>query len=483
MGIKQDIEGDRGYISSRGNQLNQAAKDRGDNDLLRYGSQVARADQAYEPLIDGYGGYSEAERADIIRDNELRAARTPEGQLKDNYLRPDEEAAIMGDPNSRYDYFDPQMMTERGRDKEKQTDAIIGTMKEGMYNGITPGLSPSAGYYDQMDEAVSGTEDWLTDQADADALRASEETLDAVRMSPEEEARMVASAGKTAGNAYRAQLQQVDRSSRAAGADSQGVAARRLRYTRQSAIDAADAATNAKVMASNARSGRAGQAEYIRQSGEGSATDLATRQGFGIGGMKMDKTQTAESTRRASERDVSNRRMDTAQTLGQAGVNAKFGHLAAQQGQLQYNAGLGTEIATGVDRDQSNRSAYISGNRQGVNQGNQATAYGQKLNETELLSGRHTQVADTRLDAGREGRGYVREQIGVATNREANERNTQSGVYNTQTRGRLGTTGQAITYDRTPGTAERIIGTAIGGARAVLPFIPGLGKGVNSDGT
>lgn len=471
--IKEQLQEGRDYIRGDVDKQSQASRDRQAADEARYAHMIGVGDTAYEPGLGGYGGYSDAERRDILREEELRAARTPEEELERGYLTPDEEAAIMGDPESRGKYFKPQEMLDRTLDKERQADAILGTMKEGMYAGITPGLSPSAGYYEQMDEAVSGTEDWLTEQADPGALRASEETLEAIRMSPEEEARMVSSAGKTAGNAYRAQLQQVDRASRAAGSGPEGVAARRLRYIRQSAVDSADAATAAKIAASEARAGRAGQAEYIRASGEGAATGLATRQGFGLGGMKMDKTQTAESTRLASERDVSSRRMGTAETVGRAGVDAKMRNLQAQQQQRQYSAALGTDLATGIERDTSARAGAIAASRQAVGQGIQATRYGQKLTESEILSGRQRGVADVRGEEGREARGYVREQQRLATGRGAGEANLQLGQYRARTGAGAANVGQAIQYDRTPGTAERIIGAGIGAAGKIIPGLMG----------
>ncbi len=454
--IKEQFQDDRTEIEREQDILNQIDKDVIGKAEDRYDHTTGLGDEINEANVAGRGGYDATEIDDIVREGELRGIKTTDQELEDNYLTPDEEAAIMGDPDSRSEYFNPEFDIQRNYDKERQTDAIKNKMSSNLYGAIDEGLSPQAGYYDQMDEAVSGTEDWLEGKADSGALRASEGTLDDIRMSPEEEAQMVAASGKTAGNAYRAQLQQVDRASRAAGSSPDGVAARRMRYTRQSAVDAADASTNAAIAASNARSGRAGQAEYIRQSGEGAATDLATRQGFGIGDMQLNKTQAAEELRLNSAQDVSNRLMDTAQLVGQTGIKDKMDHLESQKQQRQFSTTTGTGINTGIDRDNSANAGVVAGNRQSINLDNQGTKYDQGLTQNQTLSNRRKGVADVGLDADREGRAYVADQQAGATNRGQVSRAGRGRTFSTATAGRGAGTANAAVYDRTPGRGERV---------------------------
>src|SRR5512146_2768415 len=95
----------------------------------------------------------------------------------------------------------------------------------------------------------------------ADAARAE-------TMSPEEQQRIVEAAGISAGVGNQAAVGALERQARAAGTSPLGVAAYRARMNQQSAIEGADAMTQARVRAQEARAAEALAAENQRVAAE-----------------------------------------------------------------------------------------------------------------------------------------------------------------------------------------------------------------------
>jgi hypothetical protein len=254
--------------------------------------------------------------------------------------------------------------------------------------------------------------------------------------------------------------------------DPQGIAAMKERMLRTSSADAADAATRARVEAANARANRSAQAEYMRREGETDYAGLKVPAELALGRERVGAAETHEGFRLGAAQDVSNRKMSTADIRRQAEADIN----AQQRQQMQYSAGLGTEIATGVERDTAARNADVAYNRQGTGRTNQQQRFAQGATTSGMKSDRAGRVADTRLRDRDIGLDYVQGQQQLSTSREMSEADRQAGLYGQQGAQRSAGTRAAIQYDRRPRTWEKAIGAAAAGASAFLPFIPGVGR-------
>jgi hypothetical protein len=97
----------------------------------------------------------------------------------------------------------------------------------------------------------------------------------------------------------------------------------------------------------------------MRREGETDYAGMKSAAEFGLGRERVGAAETHEGMRLGAAQDVSNRRMGAAD----ARLEAERGINAQQRQQMQYNAGLGTEIATGVERDTAARNADVAYNR------------------------------------------------------------------------------------------------------------------------
>jgi hypothetical protein len=399
--LNKQIDQDRNWAISRANQLDQQNQ----GQIVKEGSLRNWYDQAgsdyYAPALAGQGGYNDSEKAAILREQDLNAAKTTPDEYSGNYLTPEEQAAIQGQPDK---YFNPDAMMGVVQDSAGRQREAAGSIGSGMKAAITPDLVADQGA--------------LTD----------------IRMTPEEEQRMVTAAGTSAGLARQAQIGDLGRSARAAGMNVLGVAAARDRYERAADAEAADAMTNARIAASNARSGRAATAEGIRL---------------------------------GAAQDVSGRKMTAANTGGQAKLSAEQDIGTGLRQQQQYNAGLGTQI----EGEESGRAASVATNRQGVNQGNATQRYQQEYDTNQALSGRSQDIADKRLSQGSEAADYNTHLGDKAYQAEQGGYDRTANLYSQESNNRSNAVGQSQTQSQIPGTASKVASGILGGISAVAKFI------------
>jgi len=465
------IREDRDFAKRKGEELSRSAGQRASSDRDRYERVTGTADEMYDPLIAGQGGYTAADRTAILNEPGLQDAVTtdtgPTG-LDQNLMSPEEKAAWLGDTNAYMRSFDPgKMQTDQNYSQQYQRGAV-NDMDARLQESLTPELGASSGYFANMGDSVSSTRRTLADSGDPTRLRVSDETLDSIRMSPEEQAAIISDASNRAGKAYRAQLEKVNRSGRAAGLSAAGMGIQNMRYMREGSGEAADAAIAARVAASNAGADRAASAEYIRQGGEGAAANLGTQQAFGLGEMKMRGSQALEDTRLGTERDIANRKFGIAETAGKTRLGSEEDINAQQRNVSQFNTSVGTDIAMAQERDAAARAQSQITNRQQNQRGNQQQRFGEHVSVNDLQSGRAKTVADaTRADAA-EGRGYLRDQQNISTGREQGEYDRQTGLYNSQGAQMQGSTAMQYQRDSQPKWWEKAIGAVTSGAGALL---------------
>lgn len=471
--VKKLLEEQARYTRERGDRLDREAAERARQERADYERYTGEADVAYEPLIAGEGGYDPAEAEGIMQEEMLTGAMATPQDYAYTDLTPEEAAGIRGRPEERAAYFHPEEMMERHWESAAKREGLHGEMAEGLYEGISPELGLAEDYSAEMGETLGEAGAEVRGAVDPERLRTSEGALDVIRMSPEEEARIVEGAGITAGNVYRAQLGDLERRGRAAGVDPLGAGAMRTRYNRMASADAADAMTQAKIAAGGARAGRESQAEYMRQTGEMGYSGLKTGTELALSEQELAALSNEERMRLLAEQDISSRRMGAAETVGRVGIATEAGAAGQRAQQAQFSAGLGTDIATGIERDRAERDRYISAHRTGTAQQKIETEYEQGLTASEALAGRTAQVAGARLGEAAEGRGYLRSGAGLTTGREQSEYDRQANLYGTQGQLRATGTGQAMAWAQRKKPWEKVLGAVTEGVKAATPWIPG----------
>lgn len=471
--VNDQLQQDREFARSRGNRLNQDNEDRAGNHGRNAEYYRLYGDEINEALMSGGGGFLPDEIDAMNQEGELERGRTSDDEYASNYLTGEEQNQIRGNPWSRTAYFDPETMNNFNRASHGRMRESAAGIGRGMRDAITDDLNMSERYDQNSDAALSDMTSRVRGGLDPNRLRTSEAALNRIRMTPGEEQDIITAGGIAARTGYDAQMGRADRAGRAAGVDPLGMAALRGRNNRESAGAAADAETEARVRAGSERARREGVAEQMRQEGEYAYTDRNTGAETTIGGMRLNREGQRENTRLGAARDRSDRFSDAARVGGQAELAAETTANASERQQSQFNAGLGTDIATGIERDEAARAAAVAGNRQQTGRTNQT----QRAGQSTAIAGHRADVARTagqaRREGAQEGRQGVRANLGVSAGREDANLNRQQQTFGQQGQQMQGNTGQAIQQSQAPTWWERGIGAAAGIAGAVAPILTG----------
>jgi hypothetical protein len=173
-----------------------------------------------------------------------------------------------------------------------------------------------------------------------------------------------------------------------------------------------------------------------------------------------------EGMRLGAERDVSNRLMNTAESVGQTRLGAEQGINAQGRQVSQYAADLGSNL----EGAESTRAGNVAQNRQAVSQGNQQQQFQQGFNTSGALSERSADVAKTRLGEAAEAREYVTGQGAMNRSAAQNEYNRQAGIYGTEA-GSAANFGQLqLENAKRPGFWSNLGKAAKGGLEAAAMF-------------
>jgi hypothetical protein len=464
------IANDRSLALGRGDEQYQQAKDRAANESQVKENYRAYGDEVYDPLIGGRGGYTADQAAKIDRSDELNGVTTTDQEFQDNYLTPEEGQGMTGNPWDRAAYFNPDASSARQDESAARQRGVVDDLKSGMYESLDGQLGMSDEYAGGVDRTLDSADSRVRGAYDPAALKANGAALDRIRMTPEEEQDIVTKAGISGGMKYHAAADDMDARARAAGLNPLGAAALRSRYLRNANADAADAMTDARVAASNARSGREATAEDIRMGGEKSAATLGSQNELALANQRLNAATTKEGVRLGAQRDIATRRADVAKTVGQQALNTEQGINDQQRQVDQYNTNTGTTIATGIEKDAADRAAQIAANRQKTAQTNQNTKFQQGYQRVGASSNMGQTVADaTRADA-KEGRGYITGQNTQANSNSQNEYNREANIYATQGQLTQGTTQNQLKKDSQPKWWEKVLAA---GAQAAGAFAGG----------
>lgn len=479
----------RSMIQQRGDQLES------ENEAL--GQQASDQTQGYTSFLDpieqqmasGQGGYTADEASQIQDQGGLNQIS---GELPGNYLTPGEQSGMMGDTSSYTNYFDPNSMNSELNAQQSTATGIAQGMQQNLDSSIDPSqLTQSQQYQqnvqtgeNQFGDAKSALYNGEAQNvrgaisSAAPSLVQSGSAAQTEVMTPEQENEIVQAAGISAGTQNQAAVGTLQRQALAAGASPQGVAAYRARMNQQSAIQGADAMTQARVQAQQARAGEALSSEQQRLGAQQylSGQQIGTEEQMGeqavnlenqVGQEELAQANAQEQNRQQAQQYLTGAELQAATTGGEAQLQNAQTSTGQTQAQNEYNASTGTGIAEAQDTANANRAAAVAQNRQQTGMANENT----QLNLSNAQSGRATTVGNTRLNQQNTGLGLQsgEQQMYNANAQGAYGRQVQN--YGVQSQGTNQAANIGFQASQTPTTADKVIGGVGGALGAAASFL------------
>lgn len=503
---KDIAENQRGLITQTGDRLldEQRARE------AQYGNQSGQTkdwlNSYLQPMVEGTsGGYNPEEASGIQNSGDLSQYELSQQDAEGNFLSPEEQAQMRGDPNYSQN-FDPDQMSQDQTVSAAGQRGAVGNLKSGLRGSINPDALRQSGKFQQDSENQLGANQGqfgttlgamgsnVRGAIDPNAVNPSSEFLSDYNLSPEEQQDIVTGAGISAGAGYRASEGSTDRAARAAGASPMGVAAYRARSERDAASAGGDAMTQARIAASAEAAKREMQGEQLRENAGQFLTNTKTGTELAMGKEALAGTQalgqqalgqrnTAEGQRLASEQYLTGANLNAETTGGEAEL-ANEANLNTQGRQVgQFNATTGAEIAQVEDTARTGRAAGIAQNRQTTGVNNQNTRYGQGLTRTNMGSGQAKTVADARVAQQNAAIGnYTGQQQQASANQQAeagrqvSTYGTQAGATNQAGSLALGATQVPTTFDKSMGALQGVMKSMADGGVATEPTTALLGE-------
>lgn len=507
--LQYKSEADRAAAMGRGESIDEGLIDyinRQQEAALGY---ETAGNAAYSGIAAGQGGYTPEQQAAIMREQELRGATTSDEALQSNYLRPDEEAGIQGDPWAPYRQLglDEQSIDQAGQSRDANVRGALTSQDASVRGALAGGASALRGAtasqatnmrgafgdtaenlrsaYGQGANDIRGSLDYgeqnVRAAIDPTKLNVSDEYLANYNFTPENEQDMVSKAARGVGVNATANEDLLLRQAAASGNTSPlALTAARERLAQTSAVNQADAMTDARIAARRLGLDTTQQRETTRL---GAAQNLA--------GLQSSSELSLGSRRTAAEEGLAGQQAENERYLGTTGIGVEGTIGAAERGTEQYlsaqqqqaeqflggsrtgaekelgesNIGTekfktGTNLAAGqaADTAQSQRAAQVATNRQTTGQANQNTKYGQGMAAYGALSGNSKAIADQQLAQQQEFRNYLASQgtqrqqnVSVGQQQRIGNAGTQAGAVNAAT-------GNAINNSKTPGMASQLAG-------------------------
>lgn len=407
-----------------------------------YGQTVG---DLYSPIWQGGGGYTPEMQQNILQSQGLQDIQ---GQMPGNYLTPEEQQHISGDPYAAKNFFGDQARDLTAQTNDYSNDirqqasagdvrgqAALSEMRQGyggaldqLQQGYQSSIDPtrlrlSEGYQPQMDKTLSGARSDVSGAMGDPGLNLTDQYRQQAGMTDQEVDDTATAAARGVGAQFQATKDQLDQDAAASGtATPLGLAAARTALDRSSAASQADALTNARLQAR-------GQQRQAAQGVQGTALQagqyragLGSSNALALEGNDLGARQGAEGMRLGAEQGLSGMQMGAATGLADRSLEAtsNLGREAVGQGQYitnagmgastqagnwglntgQYNASMGTGLEQSGEAAAQARAQGVAGNRQATNQYNQQTSLG--INDT--TSGRYQQAYQPWVSAQQEGR-------------------------------------------------------------------------------
>jgi hypothetical protein len=451
-------------------------------------------------------GYTAEEQAGIMREGETQDLLS--APYHENYLSPEEQSRISGNPYYSQDFYDPGALNESNEawaghisdainQQERGLNENLGQTREGMRAAITPDLALSGEYRTNQDAVLNTTAENTYGAIDPERLRMDAEYARQAGMTDAEVDEAAQMGARNVGSRYRAAIGDLERRAAESGnATPLAVSAARARLEKQSAVDAADAAVNARLAAREQQRNAATGVEGTRLGAEQTYSGLRSGAARDLGDLASRSVSEREQLRQGAARDISDRQMDTALATGQMGQQAAqyagtsrigaeqdIANRAQQTGQYAQTTGI--NMAQQNEAEQANRAGFIATNRQGVSQGNQTNQFDRGFAVNEALSGRTGRVGDTRIGGRDTYLGWASGQTGQQADLASTARGQRVSNFGTQSGAANSATGTGAEYDirrrgQSFGTALRTgLGSALG--TTVGTRLGNFGKGKNDD--
>jgi hypothetical protein len=479
--INQQYQNNRNVQQNEGDMLQQYFGGQASQRQGLENSALSKSNQLYGQL-EQQPGYS-PEQSNAILGN------GPNGNAyqnllsgtdyQSNFLTPDEQSQIKGDPNAPGSRLSPDILDNVNKTGlDMRTGAIsgaqdrlnqnYGTTESALHSAVDPNqLNVSQGYQDKSNAAAYNPE-----------LNTDQGYTRQAGMTDQEVADTAAMGGQAIGAQQRASIQDLERQAAASGNSSpEAIAAARRQFEDQGAVQTADATVNAQLAARNAQRQAATGVENTRQA----ANQYKT-------GAQLQTAQNIENARMAGAQDISNRNLSIGTQLGQIGqqnantlLNADTANANAyQQGGLQagqYNQTMGYNAANTAEQNASNRAGAIAANRQNTNQTNQGNQFNRGYQVNQQLSNLQGGIANQAQSGQQQVRNYYTGQQQyqgqqgntAQSNLLQNRQQTQTGVN----QGTAGGAAWELGNRQSPSiggsllkSAASTFGAALGGGRA-----------------
>lgn len=467
--INRLFYGDIDQIQAGGQQINQEAI----NQLGYYGpiqqAEQQKADAALDELKQT-PGYNADEASKIGID--YGRYRTGEGDLNKQFLSPEEEAQIKGDPGGA------QAIMQRGVEGE---GAMLNQYQENLSGQVGNLADYTGGAMDQyrsdVGDATGGLRSGLDaaqdkfgklDAAVNDPSLAFDPNATEKQLTDTDVQNMKTAAGTRIGNQYRSAEDTLNRQAAAAGNTSPlALAAARARLQTQSSAEQGDAEVNADIAARQSQFNRAADIEQQR------ALAAKTGTAFRAGAATTEEQAAQQAAALAGTTDVAaatqlgQTGVRAAEDVGAAGIQASedYGKFSTQTAgdiaNKQYGAGLT------ADQLAAQRAAAIANNRQQTQTGVNQTQYAQGTQTGQLTSKGAETTGNARIAGQGAYRQGVTQQQGMAQQGGQAAVGQQLGAYDTQTRGTTSAVSGRAGYE-TSGTGNSALNQAIKAGAAFL---------------
>jgi hypothetical protein len=453
---------DRRSWYDRGNRLDQDARDEQARRFGLEGTYRNQMDSTYGDLLNN-PGYTPDEQANILRQDELGRLGLTQDQVNGFQFRDDEQAAIMGNPNSQRGWYNPaegegivnqveggirgsmddwrntaygtwgegagltrsaidNAQLGPGADYMGSQDAYLGGGSAGIRGAYgNPNLQMDAGFMGNQNAALAGGDSAVRGFTGNQALGADAQYMQDMQFGPEAQQEMEQSARTSIGNYGRSMRDRVERNAAQSGINSPLALAAGLNNLQgQNAIDQEDAALNARVAARRLGLDTTQRREDTRLGAEQFRGNLGAQSELGLLRNRVATNEGMEGMRlsaagRQAALGLQGEGMIMNAGLGAAGEREGFRSGAER-------ARMGARVAN--EQDLMRTGIGVAGDlgRAGIGA---ATAIGDRRTDT------HRYNTDTGIGIERDiDRQQTARSLGLAANRQQTAQQGQQAMFN-----------------------------------------------------
>ena len=425
------------FYSDTGTGLMDSAADFGE-----YGSQEAemagdRLDDATNGWLQGDGGLNSNEKWNLHQyDQDLfDATHQTADDYNGKYYTDPAKMDIMGDVNKGTEYFDPNAEKAHVADANKSRLSTINDMQNDLYGAYDPSnLRMSNSYATSMNNANGRLGSELDSNLSNPNLDVSADFQNGYKMSQSDQDAIVDQASRNVAAQYQGDVDDLQRRSDAAGMSPLGAASASQRMRNRSAVQQADAASDARIAASNAAADRLKGAEELKLGAAQNKAQLGYSSALAKNSAATQAAQNVENTRMAGEESVANKNLASANTIAQSryGTQKDIADRDYEQNQDIRNTGL--QLGQYQDQVKSARAKQIADSDVAGNTANTT----ERLNNWQTKYNAETGLANTENNAAQSDKNtaydWSKTRYGQGNTNANNGLQTQLGAF--------GTTGQ-----------------------------------------